>query len=221
MVLRRALVVSLVFATLVACQDQSVDTSADRGRDVSVQPSGPCDARGDLTKKDDVLCNLEFAYRYRDLAELTRLMDPAFVFYFSPEDVGGNIPSQWDRASELLATDKMFGSPVTGIRNLSSSASAPSPVDVQEATWGFIKAAFQNANEPAVSISLSLTYDIGEDTWLAFPPFYLKYAYYSIVVVAGDDTFVSAPGRQALFTVHLAEVNGESIWQLVEWRDLP
>jgi hypothetical protein len=219
MIFRRALFVGLAVAALPACQDHSLEDPADGRRGLVVQ-AGSCTVRGDLTAKDDVLCNLEFSYRYRDLNEFSRLTDPTFVFYFSPSDVGNGIPEQWGLTDELSATDKMFGSPPTGIRDGTSDEELPTRLDIQEATWGFIKAYFRDVTEPATSISLNLDFTPGEDDWLLIGPgeVYLKFAYYTIEVVTGTDTFISPPLRAA-FAVKQVEVQGQSIWRLVEWRD--
>jgi hypothetical protein len=209
---------------MVSCQGGRLDDPAPSRSGLTLQPASQCVARGDLKEKDDVLCSLEFAYRYRDVAELSRLMDPDFVFFFSPDDVGGTVPTQWDRATELQATSAMFGSPPTGIRSPAGWESTPnhSPLDVQPATWGIIKNTFRLAPQTATSIHLDLTFDFGDATWLQVAPaLYQKFAYYEIEVAVGEDTLRSESQTPASFFVHYTEANGDSVWRLVEWRDDP
>jgi hypothetical protein len=90
---RNTLVSSLIAATalLLACADEENPVITDDGQQ-SFQ---------NLTQREHVLNNLELAYNERRFTPYDALLDPNFTFFFSPGDVGGNIPDQWGRAEEL------------------------------------------------------------------------------------------------------------------------
>ena len=62
-----------------------------------------------LSLKEHVLNNIELAYSRRNIARYTELLDDNFTFYLATGDVGGGIPTQWDRAVEVRANISLFG----------------------------------------------------------------------------------------------------------------
>ncbi len=100
---------------------------------------------------------------------------------------------------------------------------------IEEATWGKIKYLFSSefVNDET-SISLSLLYPPGEAFWTAVVPdpvtypgevWYEKTADYVLTVQAGELTFTNGGPTRALFVVRFTEAGGDSLWQLVTWRD--
>jgi len=189
----------------------------------------PLVAFEDLTERDDVLINLEFAYNGRDLNEFHRLLDPDFVFHFGASDISeGTVPiTDWPRPDEVesaMATFFKLEVP-TGIRPVGGPE--PAGQSVEQATWGALKYAFHQGNLIcAEAISLSLSYPPGEFSWTnvpAPPPFtgeiwYEKTVVYSLTINADDITFTTGP-LNASFVIRLTSFYGDTIYRLVDWRD--
>jgi hypothetical protein len=81
---------------------------------------------------------------------------------------------------------------------------------------------------PISRITLNMTYPAGDNAWnpqiddIVHPGeiWYEKTVDYSLVVKAGGDfTFQNAVTIKASFVIRFAEVNSDSIYQLVSWRD--
>ncbi|MCI0450806.1 MAG: hypothetical protein L0Z51_00260 [Candidatus Latescibacteria bacterium] len=150
-----------------------------------------------LTSKEAVLNNIESAYNERRPDVFGLLLNANFTFFFAPGDVGGAIPAQWDRASELSATTRW----------LSSHQQPPPPLD-----------------PVCTSILVDLQYNPDTIQWVELIPedfptetWYTTTVFYSFVFEFEPDiTYISAPGSKAQFTVRPSG----SGWQLVEWRDL-
>ena len=197
-----------------------------------------------LQHRDDVLITLESAYNEKNLDDARMLLDSDFIFFFSAEDIqGGDVSvAQWDQPSELHATANLFDigappgaselDPMTFETLAHSGASgnlAPLMMGIEAATWGKIKYIFFGDDvTDETLISLSLLYPPGEDFWntvipdpTAYPHevWYEKTAEYRLSVWAGDTTWLNLTVRRASFVVRQTELGGESIWQLVQWRD--
>ncbi|MEE9271236.1 MAG: hypothetical protein V3V49_13365 [Candidatus Krumholzibacteria bacterium] len=166
-----------------------------------------------LKEKDHVLSNLKKAYNERNLNQYDKLLDVnfGFTFFFSPEDVtSGNVQSaNWDRASELLATGHMFDPTFDPAPHTNPDGSITDP-------------------GPISRISLTMEFPPGDVAWNqqiddnVHPGevWYEKTVDYKLVVRAGGDfTFQNATTLQASFVIHFTELEGDSIYRLVSWRD--
>ncbi|MEJ2722967.1 MAG: hypothetical protein P8181_17800, partial [bacterium] len=98
---------------------------------------------GNLVGRDDVLANLQTAYRNREFIRVYELLDDDLTFYFSTADVKeGEVPvEQWDRLPEIAATANLF-----------------------DPEWS------KPGVDPAERITLTLTYTPGEDNWTPIIP---------------------------------------------------
>ena len=151
--------------------------------------------------RDHVLFNLEKSYNERNIDEYNVLLDDGFVFHFSNADIknGSVSVSQWGRADDLATASNMFD----------PNFSKP-------------------GQDPVSSISLTLTFAPGEDTWNKITPedqvnypdefWYEKTLRYYLTVEAGDFTYIG-DNLQASFVVRWANVDGEEFWRIVAWRD--
>ncbi|MEE9270009.1 MAG: hypothetical protein V3V49_07085 [Candidatus Krumholzibacteria bacterium] len=163
-----------------------------------------------IPQKDDVLNLLRKAYNERNIQQYDRLLDDSLTFFFSPEDVtSGNVPlAKWDRASELLATGHMFDPTFDPAPHTNPDGSITNP-------------------GPISRISLTMEYPAGDEAWNpqidedVHPGemWYEKTVNYKLDVTAGDFTFRNAAWLQASFVIRFAEVNGDSMYRLVSWRD--
>ena len=155
-----------------------------------------------LKQRDHVFFNLEKAYNEMQKDQYNRILDENFTFFFSQNDIDDpdtNVPIEWGRGREVTSATNMF------------SGFDP-PGD----------------EEPITDIDLDLTYTPGEDTWTRQPgspgnhpgeDWFSKTVTYNMTIqLAGDDTFLSQ-NFQANFLVRFAEVNGDSIWRIIVWRD--
>lgn len=154
-----------------------------------------------LTSKNAVLNNIEQSYNERRTDAFDELLDVDFAFFFSPGDVGGEIPEQWARADELDATSRWFF----------SNQQAPPPMD-----------------PVCTSIAVNLTYNPSTITWVEIVPedfptetWYSTTVFYAFTFeMEPDITYLASPGSKAQFTVRPVEVGARTEFRLVEWRDL-
>ena len=148
--------------------------------------------------RDNVLFNLEAACNQRNTTEYDKLLDDSFTFFFSPADVLNHNVSvlQWDRASEINATQNMFD------RNFTPPTGSP-----------------------VSSIDLSIRHDEGEDQWQLVPPdaqhtgeaWYRKTVDYFLTVVAGETTYTSGNPIKATFIVRWD--TQREFWRIISWQD--
>jgi hypothetical protein len=151
-----------------------------------------------LTTKEAVLNNLELAYTKQLYNPYEQLLDDDFTFFFSPGDVGGNIPEQWNRPDELSVADKLLN------KNLNDPL-----------------------YPTCRSIRMDLKFESGVQ-WVevipeAFPTetWYTTTVYYEFTFEMNpDNTYIAVPGSQAQFTVRNTGTAADPAWKLVEWRDL-
>ena len=147
----------------------------------------------DLTAKENVLDNIELAYNHRTLQWYTGLLDDNMTFFLAPGDVAGGLPASWDRATEVSIHTKFFD---------------PSYQPL-----------------PAQSIYLDIHSDGVQ--WTSFSPpgaptetWYSTTLYYEYHVEIAPNTYISAAGSKAQFTVRNAGTDVAPGWRLVELRDL-
>jgi hypothetical protein len=174
------LVAAVVALFAVACSDDSV------------QPT-PCLSCGGkpLSKKSDVLNNIEYAYNKRNIAKYDELLDDNFTFFYTQGAVsGGGTPVQWGRPDELTTTSGLLA--------------AADKVDLT-IDW---KDADGNATVQWVE-QIS-----GSETW------YYTTAFYHFTIKIGDTTYIPNTGAKAQFTVRNAGTAEKPKWKLVEFRDL-
>ena len=150
-----------------------------------------------LTTREAVLNNLEVAYSTKSYPPYDNLLDQNFTFFFSPGDVGGNIPEQWNRPDELVAAGRIFANP------------APAP-------YATVR-----------SIRMDLKFESGVQWVEVIPDAYPNEKWYTTTVyyeftfeIEPDLTLIAVPGSQAQFTVRNTGTVADPAWKLVEWRDL-
>jgi len=149
----------------------------------------------DLSRTWHILHNLELACNQMNVDHYAELFDQEnFTFFFNPGDVGGDVPSQWEYASEVMAATHMF----TGDGGLNDN--------------------------PILSIDLTLYgqqtalyVEVPDDP--DFPGEILQrvtvpYAY--IMETANDLYYITSGAPAAQFD--LRNVDGK--WKLVRWYDL-
>jgi hypothetical protein len=183
--------VSVLIAAALFCgcgdEEQPVGSGAPPGK--TFQP---------LTAREHVLNNLELAYTQQKYSPYAELLDPAFTFFFSPGDVGGNIPEQWGRTEELSVAARMFD----------KSLNEP-PYPTCRSIRMDLK--FENGVQ-WVEVKPD---DFPDETW------YTTTVYYEFTFeMLPDMTFIAVPGSQAQFTVRNAGTEDAPQWRLVEWRDV-
>jgi hypothetical protein len=154
----------------------------------------------DLVERDHVLVNLELSYNDRNLERLVELLDDDFVFQFSPSDFReGHVGvEQWNRTAEVAATTNLFDPNYSGPR------------------------------EPVRDIDLSLTYSDADTSWKAVTPedqekypgetWYVKTLRYTMTTTSGYVAYIGY-NILASFVVRSVDVNGRTIWRIVEWYD--
>jgi hypothetical protein len=191
--------------------------------------SGDVSPFTNLRAKDDVLVNLELAYETGNSTEYSRLLDVAFSFYFSEEDVelGDVLTGTWDRSVDRIAFSYMFEEPVpTGIA-LSSQFEDHllNPESSEEPTWGYVKNYFFVSPWDSVeTLNLDLQYVEGEEQWVPFvdqgsgETWYRKEVQYSLSVESGRGMQFECTNGVASFVVR--GQTGSQTWQLVEWYDI-
>ena len=155
-----------------------------------------------LNKRDNVLHNLKTSYNQRQIEPYDQLLDDNFIFHFSQADFkDGNVSvAQWGRIDEIGTTANMFDPTYT-------------PPD----------------GSPISSINLTLEFPEGEDNWQAVTPpdpqafpgetWYRKVVLYTLVVEAGEDTFLQANPLPALFIVRFEPAGNDTIYRIVAWHD--
>ena len=148
----------------------------------------------DLSSKDDVLYNLEFAYNRRDFTQFEKLLDSNLVFIFSEADYnsGEILFSQWDRDHEANANQRLLDPNLPG-------------------------------DKRAIYINLRLDFPVGNWTEMPTNPdhpgetWYIKTVDYDLVTKTADDWEHRALGLNAQFTIRKDDSTGR--WQIVLWRD--
>lgn len=150
--------------------------------------------------REDVLAQVERSYNDRNIVRYEKVLDSDFVFLLSDGDVHNGLPVQWDRATELSATTKLFSKSQTTLPLVKSIV-----LDVQFES-GVAWAPVVPASAPA-------------ETW------YTTTVFYSFQITvdapgAGDVTLMPGVNASAQFTVRNTATEEEPRWQLVEMRDL-
>jgi len=162
---------------------------------------GPPPAYKPLDKRDNLLFNLELAYKQRNFEEYRKLLDATpgvFIFFMGQDDIDRGIAAvpQWDVFVELGTTRGLLDP-------------SPPPGDTR-----------------ADNISLELTYTEDEEDWFATVPethpdetWYMKDVTYRLEVRIGLTTHTQNRDVQARFTVRDVGVGDQEVWQIVRWHD--
>lgn len=146
------------------------------------------------TTRVHVLTNLESAYNQRRIDWYGDVLDANFTFFLSPGDVGGGLPEQWDRATEVGIHTRLFDKNYTTLPCQSIFLDVRTEDGVE---W----TGFNPASAPT-------------ETW------YSTTVYYDYKFEIAPNTYIPLPGSKAAFTVRNAGTESAPHWQLVELRDL-
>jgi hypothetical protein len=172
---------------LPACEDDP--TSPAGGTPSAFQP---------LTSRSAVLNNLEIGWTQRRADKIDELLDENFVFYFSPGDVGGEIPPTWDREIDLAATTALLES---NQNNTIGPVCRSVRVDL--------------ITDDIVWVPVPTSPPANETRYAATVPYVFTFE------VEPDITYIPPNSARAQLTVREVAVDGGTTeWRLVEWRDL-
>ncbi len=165
-------------------------------KETPLPPDTPIIEWPDLKNKDDVFKYLVLVNENMDIERYPKLLDDGFIMFFSKQDYAdGKTPEQWDRPQELATARNMFS-------------------NVPDEQYGSI-----------TKIDLTLT---PEGNWIEVPKteppyegetWYQMTVEYDITVDTTSEWQFQGIDRKALFTVRLAEVDGEMIYRIVQWHD--
>jgi hypothetical protein len=151
-----------------------------------------------LTTREAVLNNLELAYSRQKITPYRELLDPNFTFFFSPGDVGGNIPEQWGYPDETRVADLLFNTSLD---------------DPLYPTCRSIRMDLKF--ESGVQWVDVIPEDYPTETW------YTTTVYYEFTFEMNPDmTYIAVPGSLAEFTVRNTGTDAAPLYKLIEWRDL-
>lgn len=179
---------SLIVAAMSSC---IFDPKPDPG-----DPPVPPASYEDLSARWHVLNNVEVSYNKRNINKYDELLDLEFVFFLSPGDVGGEIPAQWDRATEILYNTRLFD---------------PN---------------YDNPQCRSIQMDIQMPEDKSRISWVEIEPTpgekrYVTTAFYTFRFdVAPDTQYESVPGAKAQFTVRNVGTEDAPQWRLIEFRDL-
>jgi hypothetical protein len=150
----------------------------------------------DLTQKEDIFEYLELVYEKKDIDHYPKLLDDGFIFFFSQADYNDGItPEQWGRTEELASARNMF----TGYANQKFGVITSIELEIfPEGEW--------------IEVPKTKPPYEGE-TW------YQRIAEYRIIMETTSAYTLQGTEKKALFTVRLAEVDGEEIYRIVQWND--
>ena len=163
-----------------------------------VPPIPPTPQLKDLTQPEHVMLNMELAYNNRKIQWYDGVLDQNFTFFLSPGDVGGGLPDQWNRETEISTNTDLLDKGYTGPAHPCQSVF----LDIRTED-GIAWVDFNPASNPS-------------ETWKTCT------LNYNFRFEIAPDVFISNPGSKAAFTVRDAGPSGKYAhhWQLVEFRDL-
>jgi len=162
--------------------------------------TGPARKFENLSKEWHVLNNIELAYTKRRIDKYDELLDENFTFFLSTGDVGGGLPANWDRSTEIITNTNLFVSDPPG--------DLPRCKDIEmNVQWED-----ENLNPTVAWIEISTP---GGEKWYTTTVFYdFQFD------VEPDMTYINNPGAKAQFTIRNAGTEDAPVWKLVEFRDL-
>lgn len=148
-----------------------------------------------LTSRSAVLNNVEVGWNKRRADKIDELLDANFIFFFAAGDVGGEIPPQWNRATDLASVTALFNSNTVPPTSGPVCTSVRVDLDLDDVTWVEVPGPAAAAGEVWYTTTVFYTFTFEMEP---------------------DNTFIAQNGAKAEFTVRQV---GEE-WRLVEWRDL-
>ena len=175
---------------LIAALATAIATSLGCSDDGTTPPPAPKPPEPDLSRREDVLNDIEYAYRSiksGGIQKYDNLLDADFIFFYTDGDVAGGIPVQWGRAEEIKTTSGLFDNATKIDLDIDWEKLVPS---------GWVEST------------------VNGETW------YSLTANYNFTIVIGADTYLSNAGARATFTVRNAGTEAAPRWQLVEFHDL-
>lgn len=147
----------------------------------------------DLSERWHVLHNLEAAYNQKIPTEYDRILDDAFVFFFSQEDFSSNrTPEQWDRSTDVPATQRL----------MADVLDMELTIDISQLSW--------------IEVTPDTLLYPGE-TWSTTT---VPYSFTMRFNQDPETTYITSGTEDTQFTVRPVDVDGKQRWRLVEWRDL-
>jgi hypothetical protein len=176
-----------------------------------------------LESREDVSANLCLAWNKLNYDEVVRVLADDFVFEFSPADVGDSRvgAASWNRNDELLATASMFGHGTTNARSDYGARVT------EETTWGLVKDFYSDPNValdyPVDRVNMIIEPHPNNDRWetVSTPDGNLlkQRVQYFMTISAGNILFTTGSSVAAIIHVRPTEVSGNTVYQLVRWRD--
>lgn len=104
--IKRSLVLLIVFVTLVACDNTTYDCFSCKCNPDYCRPVSP--TFQDLTQRSHVLNNFALAHNKRDMTRYDELLDNNYTFSFDTVNNGSVVTIQWGRPDEITATGGLF-----------------------------------------------------------------------------------------------------------------
>jgi hypothetical protein len=146
----------------------------------------------DLTEKNHVLITLRDAYNQQDIDHYTAILDPVdFVYFFSPGDVGGDIPESWGFSSDVKSAQTMFNK--GGGKDNNPILSIDLTLDIESASW----VEFNPVDYPGwFETTIGYTFKIDTEN---------------------ETTYITSGSPRAQFRIRQDE-GGK--WRLVQWNDI-
>jgi hypothetical protein len=164
--------------------------------DPAPDPVEPKEEFKPLTKKENVLNNIQVSYNKRRIDKYDELLDVNFTFFLSTGDVGGGLPESWGRAEEIQYNTSLFDPNYTGENRCKRIS-----MDLQF--------------ETGVQWVEVVPPNFPEEVWYTTTVFYdFRFE------MEPDNTYISVPGSKAQFTVRNTGTVDAPLWKLVEMRDL-
>jgi hypothetical protein len=189
-----------ILAVIMLCCTMLATNSCilDADKDEGGGEDPPQQAFEDLLEREDVLTNLQLAYNTRNATQYARLLDNEFNFFFGVVDLDPGEPERVWVRAQELSA--------------TSNLFSPNPV----------------GQDPATSISLGLTFPLGEDTWDEFDApsghpyegekWYEKTVTYTLIVrIAAQDLTLQGIDIEASVVIRKDPDTGE--YRIIQWRD--
>jgi hypothetical protein len=187
----KRLVILCALAAVVATAPACIFDPEDGGGDHVVPPP----QFKDLTKRENVITNVEAAYNARRLDKYDQALDVDFTFFLSTGDINNGLPNQWDRATEILYNSRLF--------------------DKNYATLPCQSIYMNIKTEDGITWTEIIPQSAPTEKWYS-----TQGIYYDFKFEISPNTYIPLAGSRAIFTVRNAGTDAEPHWQLVEFRDL-
>jgi len=149
------------------------------------------------TSPDNVVYNLNTAYKYMNLDEYLACLAEDFEFVLNPDDVedpGSDLPERWGKTEESSIHERMFGQgDTTGVDNIDLTLTNVS------SQWDL----GEDPNDPS------------DDTWIHVDETDLRVTIEDWILLANAD-------QEFVFQLDPDETGpeGQDLWEIVLWSDL-